>query len=76
MWVVKQWCSGSSFQQVSEKSGIFEGSIIRCMRRLEELLRQMTCAAAAMGDDEMKNMFEEASKRLKRDIVFAASLYL
>ncbi|CAD5208438.1 unnamed protein product [Bursaphelenchus xylophilus] len=76
MWVVKQWCSGASFQEISENSGIFEGSIIRCMRRLEELIRQMICASQAMGDEKMAATFEEASKKLKRDIVFAASLYL
>lgn len=25
MGVVKQWCSGASFKQISEDSGIFEG---------------------------------------------------
>jgi superfamily II RNA helicase len=25
MPVVKQWCSGASFKQISEDSGIFEG---------------------------------------------------
>ncbi|CAD5205733.1 unnamed protein product [Bursaphelenchus okinawaensis] len=76
MWVVKKWCEGATFKEISETSGIFEGSIIRCLRRLEELLRQMTCAAQAMGDEKMESIFQEASKQLKRDIVFAASLYL
>jgi hypothetical protein len=30
----------------------------------------------AMGDEKIAASFEEASKNLKRDIVFAASLYL
>lgn len=45
------------------------------MRRLEELLRQMIQAAKAIGID-LENKFAEGVKLLKRDIVFAASLYL
>ena len=52
------------------------GSIIRCMRRLEELLRQMVQAAKNIGNTELENRFASSIKLLKRDIVFAASLYL
>ena len=52
------------------------GSIIRSMRRLEELLRQMIQAAKNIGNTELENKFSESIKLLKRDIVFAASLYL
>ncbi|KAI6202635.1 DNA RNA helicase and DSH domain containing protein [Aphelenchoides fujianensis] len=77
MPVVKQWVQGSSFQQVCDQNkDIFEGSIIRCLRRLEELLREMKSAVKAMGNEALCEVFEEASKHLKRDIVFAASLYL
>ncbi|NWR19727.1 MTREX helicase, partial [Emberiza fucata] len=51
-------------------------SIIRCMRRLEELLRQMCQAAKAIGNTELENKFAEGITKIKRDIVFAASLYL
>jgi ATP-dependent RNA helicase DOB1 len=44
----------------------FLGSIIRCLRRLEELLREMTSAVKAMGDSTLSETFEEASKGLKR----------
>ena len=35
------------------------GSIIRCMRRLEELLRQMCQASKAIGNTELENKFAE-----------------
>ena len=38
---------------------VFEGSVIRCMRRLEELLRQMCQAAKAIGNTELENKFAE-----------------
>lgn len=52
------------------------GSIIRCLRRLEELLREMVNAAKAIGDAALEEKFEAARAALKRDIVFSASLYL
>ena len=36
----------------------------------------MIDAATSMGDQSLKEKFEEARKMLKRDIVFSASLYL
>ena len=52
------------------------GIIIRCMRRLEELLRQMVQASKSIGNTELENKFSEGIKLIKRDIIFAASLYL
>lgn len=76
MDVVYSWSKGASFSQVCKMTDIFEGSIIRCMRRLEELLRQMCQAAKVIGNADLENKFAEADKAIKRDIVFAASLYL
>ena len=76
MDVVYAWSKGSSFASVCKMTDAFEGSIIRCMRRLEELLRQMCQAAKVIGNADLENKFAEADKSIKRDIVFAASLYL
>lgn len=76
MDVVYSWSKGASFAQVCKMTDAFEGSIIRCMRRLEELLRQMCQAAKVIGNADLENKFSEADKCIKRDIVFAASLYL
>jgi len=46
------------------------------MRRLDELLRQMCMAAKAIGSTELENKFADGITKIKRDIVFAASLYL
>ena len=76
MDVVYAWSKGSSFAQLCKMTDVFEGSIIRCMRRLEELIRQMVQAAKVIGNTDLENRFNEADKAIKRDIVFAASLYL
>ena len=46
------------------------------MRRLDELLRELVDAAKSIGNTELEEKFSEGSKRIKRDIVFASSLYL
>uniref|UniRef100_A0A6Q2XQN8 Exosome RNA helicase MTR4 n=1 Tax=Esox lucius TaxID=8010 RepID=A0A6Q2XQN8_ESOLU len=76
MDVVYTWANGSTFAQICKMTDVFEGSIIRCMRRLEELLRQMCQAAKAIGNTELENKFAVGITKIKRDIVFAASLYL
>jgi ATP-dependent RNA helicase DOB1 len=76
MDVVHEWCRGASFSKLCEMTEVFEGGIIRCMRRLEELLRQMSLAAKVIGNKELEDKFNDAVRLLKRDIVFAASLYL
>lgn len=76
MNVVYQWCSGATFKQILEDTDIFEGSIIRCMRRLEELLQEMIMAAKSFNDETLIEKFQNARILLKRDIVFSASLYL
>lgn len=55
---------------------VYEGSLIRLFRRLEELLRQMAQAAKVMGSDELAAKFEESLGKIRRDIVAAQSLYL
>ena len=55
---------------------VYEGSLIRVFRRLEELLRQMGQAAKVMGNEDLEKTFQESLLRIRRDIVAAQSLYL
>ncbi|XP_072023609.1 exosome RNA helicase MTR4-like [Amphiura filiformis] len=76
MDVVFAWAKGASFSQIIKMTDIFEGSIIRTFRRLEELMREMCHAARAIGNTELENKYADGITKIKRDIVFAASLYL
>lgn len=62
--------------QVAAKTDIFEGSIIRVARRLDELMQQLARAARVIGDEELAVRFEESNETLRRGIMFSASLYL
>ncbi|CAM9227349.1 unnamed protein product [Ascophyllum nodosum] len=70
------WSKGAKFSEVIDLTDEFEGSIIRIFRRLEELLRQLSQASAAIGNMELRSKFELAANTVRRGIVFAASLYL
>ncbi|KAG8519796.1 Exosome RNA helicase MTR4, partial [Galemys pyrenaicus] len=63
MDVVYTWATGATFAHICKMTDVFEGSIIRCMRRLEELLRQMCQAAKAIGNTELENKFAEGQYR-------------
>ncbi|RFU36181.1 hypothetical protein B7463_g170, partial [Scytalidium lignicola] len=76
MEVVLTWASGKSFAEICKMTDVYEGSLIRLFRRLEELLRQMAQAAKVMGSDELATKFEESLTKIRRDIVAAQSLYL
>lgn len=68
--------TGAKFADICKLTDTFEGSIIRVLRRLEELLRQLAAASLAIGNAELKAMFEDGARRIRRGVVFAASLYL
>lgn len=75
MRVVYHWCAGKTFAEVCQLSTMFEGSIVRCMRRLEELLRQLVVAVKGIGNSELEAKIEAGSEKLRRGIAFQASLY-
>lgn len=55
---------------------VYEGSLIRLFRRLEELLRQLAQASKVMGSEELEQKFQAALELVRRDLVAAQSLYL
>lgn len=76
MDVIYCWSKGASFAEVIQMTDIFEGSIIRSARRLDEFLNQLRAAANAVGETNLENKFAAASESLRRGIMFANSLYL
>ncbi|KAF9096494.1 ATP-dependent RNA helicase mtr4 [Mortierella sp. AD031] len=76
MDVVYAWANGARFSQICKMTDAFEGSIIRAFRRLEELLRQMATASKSIGNTELESKFAAGIVCIKRDIIFASSLYL
>ena len=63
------------FCEITALTDVQEGIIVRCIQRLYELLRDVRNAARIIGDPVLFRKMEEAMSIIKRDIVFAASLY-
>ncbi|KAG5490183.1 hypothetical protein JKF63_00302 [Porcisia hertigi] len=78
MEVTYLWAKGAKFVDLVSKTTAYEGEIVRMMRRLEEMLRQLASAARspAIGSIELHDKFLKGIQLIKRDIVFASSLYL
>ncbi|XP_012058897.1 PREDICTED: helicase SKI2W [Atta cephalotes] len=73
--VVYEWAQAKSFAEIMKMTDVQEGIIVRCIQQLGETLRDVKNAAVTIGDPILKEKMEEASTAIKRDIVFAASLY-
>ncbi|RHY23589.1 hypothetical protein DYB32_009825 [Aphanomyces invadans] len=76
MEVVYEWSRGMPFQSICQLTDVPEGSIVRCMTRLDEVCREVRNAARVIGDPRLYRKMEIASESIKRDVVFATSLYL
>lgn len=74
--VVYEWARGLSFREIMQVSCELEGTIVRVITRLDEICRQVKNAALIVGDSTLHSKMSEAQERIKRDIVFCASLYL
>ncbi len=70
------WYQGVPFATVLKQTQIFEGSLVRAIRRIEEVLQQLMAGARAIGETDLEQKFSKAGMQIKRDIIFAASLYL
>ena len=76
------WAKGARFVDLLHPTsgcapmGAFEGSIVRALRRMEELLRQLGDGATAVGEAALAAKLADTAQALRRDIVFAASLFL
>jgi len=76
MDVVLAWLEGKRFHEIMNSCNLYEGSVVRVIRRLEELVRELATAAKTIGNQELERKLTEGRTRLKRGIIFAASLYL
>lgn len=61
MEITYKWCQGAKFTEICEISeSIFEGTIIRCLRRLDELISQLVECAKIIGNNELRDKFMES----------------
>jgi len=76
MDVILAWLEGKRFYEIMNQCNLYEGTVVRVIRRLEELIRELASAAKGIGNQELEQKLNDGRGRLKRGIIFAASLYL
>ncbi|KRZ11789.1 Helicase SKI2W, partial [Trichinella zimbabwensis] len=76
MEVIQKWSLGVPFNELLEMTDAQEGAIVRCIQRVCELCRDLKSASLLMGNSTLTTLIDDTMNSLKRDIVFAASLYL
>ncbi|KAF6013988.1 ATP-dependent RNA helicase mtr4 [Brettanomyces bruxellensis] len=76
MEVVLSWCKGATFTQICKMTDVYEGSLIRMFRRLEEMIKQLADAAKTIGNVALEQKMNQSYELVHRDIVSAGSLYL
>ena len=74
MEVCFAWAQGKPFLDVTQMTDVQEGSIVRCITRLQEVCKEVKNAARVIGSPILFQKAETAVNLIKRDIVFAASL--
>ncbi|KHN73004.1 Helicase SKI2W [Toxocara canis] len=75
MHVVYEWANATPFSEIMKLTEAQEGLIVRCIQRLDELCKDVRNAARLVGNPALYEKMEHISNAIKRDIVFAASLY-
>lgn len=74
--VVYEWAKGMSFNRITDLTDVMEGTIVRCITRLDETCREVKNAAKLVGDPTLYLKMQQAQELIKRDVIFAASLYM
>ena len=77
MMPMYKWISGYKFDKlIEEYYTLYEGSLIRVIRRVEEFSKSFETSVEHIGDYNLKKKLEEMEQKIKRDLPFASSLYL
>ncbi|OJJ46626.1 hypothetical protein ASPZODRAFT_152081 [Penicilliopsis zonata CBS 506.65] len=74
--VVYEWAKGMSFNRITDLTDVMEGTIVRTVSRLDETCREVKNAAKLVGDPTLYTKMQQAQELIKRDVIFAASLYM
>ena len=77
MMPMYKWISGYKFNKlIAEYYTLYEGNLIRVIRRVEEFVKSFETSVEHIGDYNLKKKLGEMHDKIKRDLPFASSLYL
>ncbi|KAG1660720.1 hypothetical protein FOA52_014340 [Chlamydomonas sp. UWO 241] len=75
MGLVCAWSQGARLGDLLKMTTLLEGDIIRVMKRLNGLLKDVHRALQAAGDTHLAGKFEAAKQSLQRSVLLSSSLY-
>ncbi|KAJ1613530.1 mRNA translation inhibitor SKI2 SFII helicase [Cryptosporidium canis] len=81
MLIAYKWSNHESlkdimeFIQNSQNNNLHEGTIVRTILRLDELVRKLINSSKLIGDPILEEKLENIHKNISRDIIFMTSLY-
>lgn len=73
--VAYEWARGMPFAEICKMTDIAEGTIVRVITRLDESCRELRDAARVIGDADLWSKMERCMDLIRRDVIFAGSLY-
>ncbi|GMH32302.1 hypothetical protein BSKO_00136 [Bryopsis sp. KO-2023] len=76
MEAVMAWSKGGAFTDVIKMVDVYEGSLVRAMRQLCQVISDLEVAVSVMGESTLLDQVRKARETIQRDVMFAASLYL
>jgi len=69
------WATGKTFDESLESTDEYEGNIVRIIKRLEQLIEKLSDSCKIIMNTKLIKKLDEARKKIKRGIVFTASLW-
>lgn len=76
MHIARLWAMGEEFSRICELTDQQEGTVVRLIMRIFSVCEEIRNAARVIGDGRLYEKMDGAAETVKRDIVFAASLYV
>eukprot|EP00747_Dinoflagellata_sp_TGD_P207714 gnl/TRDRNA2_/TRDRNA2_81256_c0_seq1.p1 gnl/TRDRNA2_/TRDRNA2_81256_c0~~gnl/TRDRNA2_/TRDRNA2_81256_c0_seq1.p1 ORF type:complete len:363 (-),score=74.72 gnl/TRDRNA2_/TRDRNA2_81256_c0_seq1:548-1612(-) len=74
--IVMKWLNGTAFAEImKDRTDLYEGSVVKAIRHLEKLSKELSRAARNAGNEELEEKLADVRSRLRRGIIFAESLY-
>ncbi|KAK4057847.1 Antiviral helicase ski2 [Microbotryomycetes sp. JL221] len=70
-----KWGLTEPFNQITALTDVQEGTIVRTITRLDETCREVRDAARIVGNSDLFNKMVTCQEKIRRDVVFCASLY-
>ncbi|KAF7456314.1 antiviral helicase [Cryptosporidium felis] len=80
MLIAYKWSNKESLKDIMEfvnnsQINLHEGTIVRTILRLDELVRKLISATKLMGDSILEEKLSQIHENIARDIIFMTSLY-